>query len=458
MSVESYGDIVVTMEDANAYFDHVNSLRRPDGKKMSQTEKGKILGVNQSTFSRNATRRKAGKDITDDMYEAIGKILREQLGEALRKKHLKEQAEAARAAEAKRVADKVAEQKRIKAQRRADEEKARRQRADDKADRERRAGVSAKLDPYWAEMRAQGLFKGLDPSTQGDAPELLAKAKPAELSYTSFDMALLALAPDDYQFKCGRTAAYLRAGRTAWHRLTGKYPTSRYRSLEFVPPILRPDAKLHYGHDYEDILSWQGMNERFSSLALEPLPLVLSPGKANGFSQFIVLHRRLGNGGYVFEGSCLIEPDDFEKRLREIKRRTILPRFGAGALKLLPAMASGAASAASLIVGFIVAFTAIYFAVWGLWAGGNWAVDTAFSVWNASVAWLHSVKWVFVGLVAAHGVLLVLGVWWAWPRESDRKDHPGVNISLYRFVAILGFLIVFAMAQFVVFSTFSAAK
>ena len=454
MAVESDDEIVVTIEDANKYFDNVNSLRRPNGKKLSNREKGDVLGVDGSTVGRNAKRRKAGRDITDPMYTVIADILRGKRREALRQKHLKEQAEEERAAEVKRQADKKARQKRIKAQRRADEVKEREQRAAEKAEGDRRAGVLSRLAPYWAEIRARGLSVGADPAKEGDAPYLLAEAKPSDIRYATFELAAVALTSDDQLYACGQTAAQLRQGRTAWHRLKGKYPKPKHR-LEVVPPILRPDAESHYADDYEDILSWQGMNEEFASLALEPLPLIVSPDTAKGFSNFVSLDEHLCDEGYLVRSSCLKECGDVERRLQEIKRRTILPRVSAGVLEWLKWSGIGAASAAALIVAFIAVFTVAFLLVWGLGVAGNWVVDTAVSIWKASVAWVDSVKWQIVG-VTAIGIFLGLAFWWAWPKESDRRNYPRINIAARRFLIVGGYIVMSLMITLVLAGIVSA--
>ena len=293
-------------------------------------------------------------------------------------------------------------------------------------------------------MHAQDVFRGLDPATQGDAPELLAKAKPADIVYPTFGMAMIALAPTDYEFECGRTAAQLRLGRTAWNRLKGEYPYSRHGAVKVVPPILCPDAKPDYGRGYDDIISWQGMNAKYSSLALEPLPLVLSPRKAKGFATFISLHQRLTADGYLFLSSCLTECDDVERLLRKVNRRTILPRVGAGALVALPPMARGAAGAAFLLALLIVALSALFFFGWGLVLGVNWVVDTTVAAWEATGAWWDREKW-NIGRISLIVIVLGLAGWWVWPEEEDR----GITAPLWRLfivVALIAFVVMAVLA------------
>ena len=68
-------EIVITREEANAFYDQVCQLRRPDGKTMSQTEIGEHLGVDQNSVSRNQGDRKVGKDVLEEMYKKISDIV-----------------------------------------------------------------------------------------------------------------------------------------------------------------------------------------------------------------------------------------------------------------------------------------------------------------------------------------------------------------------------------------------
>ena len=451
MDVEPFEEIVVTIDEANAVFDRLCQQRRPDGKRWTQRKISKVLGVDQSTVSRNQRYRKAGKNVSDDLYKKIADILREQRLQELQQRHLKEQAEAAAAAETKRESDEKERQRRIKAEHRADEVKEREQRAAEKAEGDRRAGVLSRLEPYWADMRAKGLSVSADPAKEGDAPYLLAEAKPSDIRYPTFELAAIALTSDDQLYPCGQTAAQLRQGRTAWHRLTGKYSQPKNR-LEVVPPILRPDAESHYADDYEDILSWQGMNEEFSSLVLEPLPLIVSPDTAKGFSQFISLDEHLCDEGYLVMSSCLKECGDVERRLQEIKRRTVLPRVGAGALKVLKWVGIFVAIVAAtlmVVAAALMALMVLLVMAFTVWQIGSWGVDTAISVWEVSFAWVDSAKWQILG-VAVIGIFLGLAFWWAWPKESDRRNFPRTNIVGWRFFAVGGSIALVVMLTVVV--------
>ena len=442
MVVESVEEIVVTRDEASEVFDKLCRDRRPNGKPWNQRQLAKSLGVDQSTVSRNQKYMKAGKGISDDLYTKINQILRERKLEQLRQKQQEDQLEAERVAEAERQAEKEAEQGRLEAQRSADEAKERQQKLDQKAERARRAGVHSKLEAYWDDMRAQGMFKGVDPATQGDAPELLAKAQPSDINYPTLDLAMIALLPDDYRFECGLTAAQLRKGRTAWHRLRGKYPKRTDKS-ELVPPVLRPDADLHYAEDYRDILTWQRMNAEHSALALAPLPLVLSPETAKAFLAFVVLDRSLFEEGYSFMDSCLLECDDVEKRLQEVNRSTILPIAGSGALEGLKWMGIVAGAIAAIAAAAAI----VFFVGWGAWELGNWVGDMVVAGVKMVFNWVVQMKW-HIGGVMVLGTVLGLALWWAWPKASDQRNYPGVDAAGWRFFtvgAIMVFIVVFAI-------------
>ena len=444
MVVESV-EIVITREQANAYFDEVCQLRRPDGKPLNQRQVGDLLDVDQSTVSRNKRDRKAGKDISDELFEVIAAIAREQQLEKLRQKHLEEQREAEKTAEAQLQSETEAAQKEFEAKQQDDEEKERQQELAREAEENRRSGVHKRLQRYWTKMQATGMLQGVDPATQGDAPELLAKAQPSDIEYPTLALAAIALAPANQRFACGLTAAQLRQGITAWQRLKGKY-SKRTRKDELVPPILRPDADLYYGDNYEELLTWQRMNAEQSALALEPLPLTVSPEAAEKFHEFVTLDRELRDRGYKFEGSRLDACGDVETRLRDINERTILPIAGAGALKGLKWMgiAVGVIAAAAAALG------AVLLIGWGAWELGSWVVDMAVAGVKAAINWLDEMKW-HIGGVTATGAALAAALWWAWPKESDQRNYRGENIVAWRFFTV-GALIFFVALAAVIFA------
>lgn len=418
MVVESSDlEIVITMAESNDYFDKVCQLRGEKGKKLNQRQIGALLGVHQTTISRNQRRRKKGLNITDELFEVIAEILRDWHIDRLREKHQRDQEEADRVADVQRQADEQADQRRRNARRIAD-----------KAESERRAGVHANLERYWARM-PQDMFRGVDPATQGDAPALLDGAQPPDIAYPSHEMAMIALAPADFRFPCGQTGAQLREGRTAWHRLNGEYP-KRKNTSEMVPSVLRPDADLHYQEDYEEILVWQRQNAEYRALVLEPLPLTLSPETAKAFHDFLGLDRALRRKGYSFLGSCLDECADVERRLQEINRRTILPIAGAGALEGLRWMGIAAVALAAIAVAGVM----LFFGIWGLWELGKVAVE-----------WVDRMRW-YIGVAIAVGAVLAAALWWAWPRKSDQRNSPVANVAGWRLFTVASFTFLLAMA------------
>ena len=332
MEYEDIEDIPITQEEVNAYFNQILQLRHPDGKLMSQKEVSDLLGVNQSTVSRNKDRLRKGENVSDALFEAIAKTMQAQQLKELQAQRLQEHLEAERAAEAQRQADREARRERAREQREAELERQREEELERKADEERRAEVFEKLKFYWAYMSERGMLEGVDdPATLGDAPELLEEAELGEIKYLTFDIAALSLAADDQLFPCGQTAAQLRSGITAWQRMNGGYP-DRMNDVESVPPILRPDAEFYYKDDHKGIVAWQCMNTENRAIAVDSLPLFVSPDAAKAFQNFVTLDERLRDRGYVFVGSCLDECD-VESRLRKINSRVKLHVKGARALK-----------------------------------------------------------------------------------------------------------------------------
>lgn len=422
-------EIVITLEEANSHFDSVCKLRHPNGKELTQDEVGDLLSVDQGTISRNQKRRKKGAGITKKVFENIAEILRDREIERLKEKQQQEQDEADRLAEATRQADEQDRLKCLDAQRIADEAQERQKKQDDKAESDRRAGVHAKMQTYWDSMRAQGMFKGVDPATQGDAPALLDRAQPSDIAYPSHDLAMIALAPADFRFPCGQTAAQLREGRTAWHRLRGKYP-KRTNKAELVPSILRPDADLHYAKDYQHILRWQRLNGEHRALVLEPLPLVVSPETAKAFHEFFALDRALCDKGYKFMDSCLRECEDIEKRLKAIKWRKNVPIVAIGVLKGLKWQGFVATALMAIVIAFFVC--------WGIWELGKWVVDTVEADARAAFEWLYRIK-VYIGVVVAGGAVMATALLLARPRDDDRKNFPGKNVSVVIFFMVVSF-------------------
>ena len=332
MEYEDIEDIPITQEEVNDFFDQLLKYRHPDGKLMSQKEISNVLGVHQVTISRNRGHRLAGKNVTSALFETIAKILRDQQLKELQAQRLQERLEAERAAEAQRQADREAQRERKRKQRQAELTRQREEELERKADEERRAEVFEKLKFYWAYMSERGMLEGVDdPATLGDAPELLEEAELGEIKYLTLDIAALSLAADDQLFPCGQTAAQLRSGITVWQRMNGGYP-DRINDIEAVPLILRPDAAFYYGDDHADITSWQCMNTENRAIAVDSLPLFVSPDAAKAFQNFVTLDERLRDRGYVFVGSCLDECD-VESRLRKINSRVKLHVKGARALK-----------------------------------------------------------------------------------------------------------------------------
>lgn len=308
------------IEEASFYFDKVCELRRPDGKPLNQHQIGALLQVNQSTISRNKKLRKKGKNITDDFSKVVASVMMKQW----ETQQLQEQREAEIAAEAQRLADCQEEQERMREQREAELEQRRMDELACKADDKLRNAVFKRLEPYWAVMRDKGILIGDDPTIYGDAPDLLAKARPEEIEYLNFEIAAIALAPAGYQFACGFTAAQLRWRITAWQRLAGQYPV-KMREMEgrVIGDALPPDAKLRYPREYRELIQdWQRMNRECRTLADKRLPMVVSLSDASKFRDFAAIHKRLRRLMYTLQRACL-DDHTVETQLRRVNLATV---------------------------------------------------------------------------------------------------------------------------------------
>ena len=333
MVIEAVDEIVITMEEANAHFDQVCQLRHTKGKKFSQDEIGALLGVNQSTVSRNKRRRRAGEDISDDLFEIIANILRDQRIEELRRRNLRTQREREGAEEAQRQAD-------LKEARLVDEEKNRLADLVRWAERERRVRVLRALKPYREDLRRKGIIEERDDRLHGDAAELAATAYAIDIRYPDASVAEVALAPDDHVLSCGRTAAELRKGVSAIDRARGNFPASIART---VHATLRHDARGIYGKHYRmTVIEWHALNEDLRHLALGRLPLTISPDEAKKFKYFLRMHRFLQAHNFQFEDACL-DACDIEARLRAINLRSSYD-------VIRPAMLAGLKRAAVLVL------------------------------------------------------------------------------------------------------------
>ena len=434
---EGVDDISITQEEVSAYFNQILQLRHPDGKRISQKEVSDLLGVNQSTVSRNKDRLRKGENLSDVLFEAIAKTMRAQQLKELQAQRLQERLEAERIAAAQRQADYEAQQKRDSKQRKAKRQREREETLRRRADEDRRAKVAEKLRPHWTYMIENHLLGGNDdPAVLGDAPKLLKDFEPAEITYPTYDVAAIALAADDQQFPCGQTAAQLRRGISARQRLTGEYP-DRVDESEAVPLILRPDAEFYYGDDYEDIVARQCMYVDNCALAMGSPPLTVSTDAARDFHKFVSLDERLRDRGYRFLDSCLDERD-VESLLRKVNTRTILPITGTAMLKGLKWIFVAAIYIALIRFG-------LYLVPW-VWAVANFLWDIGVAGVTAAVDWLDRMKWQIIGTVVL-GIIFA-GAWqWILPKESDHRRYNGENMVAWRAVIVVGLVALITLSS-----------
>ena len=110
------------------------------------------------------------------------------------------------------------EAQRIEEERLAQEETARTKARREREGREKRGRALEALRPWREKLRQDGIISEDDDTLYGDAGQLVAEGI-SSVTYLSDAIAAVALAPDDYAFPDGRTAAELREGITAMQRM-----------------------------------------------------------------------------------------------------------------------------------------------------------------------------------------------------------------------------------------------
>ena len=331
-------DITVEPREVEAYFDGLPQRRGPDGKRLGQRKVATMLGVTQSTISRNGPknkRRKKSQGLSDDLYKIVEPMLIAGKREEQRRKHMQPAHQALLAEDAIRPAESNAAREHPPKRSESDRERRIAEREQERqqelsvwqeqireADIKRSQGVMDVLEPYWKYLRELGIPVYGDYRLHGDALWLVENANPEDIKYPDMGVAIVALAPDDHLFSCGRTAAQLRAGITAQNRLQGRYPVEARERDRVIPLTLRPDAKQYYPHDYAELVDWQRSNVKQRTLAENRRPLAVSLSDAGAFRNFATLHKRLRNLAYTLRGACLDEPG-IEIQLRRVNVATV---------------------------------------------------------------------------------------------------------------------------------------
>ena len=428
-------EIKVCETEIRAWFAEQLARKDANGRQIRHSQLASELGVHQTTVSRNAGRMQRGEPFAVNFHKLLRELLVKQQQEEQKQRRLKAErdAESARIEKARLVqeeAERIETARRIAAEKVARKAALRRQQ-----EWERQENVREKLAPYIELLQAEGVLDQGDFSLYGDAIELVEHGDDVSINYDTVGLAAVALAPDEYSFDCGLTAAELRAGHTAKERLqrwavpAGHPRPNRIgiRPAYFVPCVQYPDAEHFYGEDFAEIQEWSRLAAECAHLASGHLPKFVSPEDVNKFEELIHLESA---SRYTFEGSVLHE--DLEDRLKSLRRRSVLPAIGehlSGAIPLVIKTLLWLAPAAA-------AFICIYFYGTSAWESMKSLGSTLASVGMAAVAWIDHWKWVvFSVLAAVAGV--VLAIWWVWPKDSDRNGS-----FAGRLIIVIGIIVI----------------
>ena len=375
-------DVVIVGEsEVRDWFRGQLSRRDARGWKVVQRVLGEEFGVDKSTISRNGKALRTGEPLASAFYDlAEARLVAERL-EVLRVKHLRlleksqedARCEEARRAEYARIAraeSARAGKRRLSATNRA----LRTVECLEARRRQRRTAARDALEPWIAILRAAGILDPDDEALYGDARELI-EAGITNIQYVNDGVAAVALAPDDYVFECGLTAAELRYGLTAEQRLQPAVVLAGEDMLEItggvpafaVRRVPLPDEAWCYGEDAAAMMSeWRRLIEVCAVLATGELPRIASRDEFRNFERLVRIEHK---GGYTFEESVLGE--DAERRLRQMKRRAVLPSVITGATELAGGglrwlLRRGWKYAAYSVLAFVL-ILAVAFLTWGAW-------------------------------------------------------------------------------------------
>ena len=432
-------EIKVSEYEIRAWF--AGQLTRKDatGRQIRHSQLASELGVHQTTVSRNAGRMQRGEPFAVNFHKLLRELLVKQRQEEQKQRRLKAErdAESARIEKARLVqeeAERIETARRIAAEKVARKAALRRQQ-----EWERQENVREKLAPYIELLQAEGVLDQGDFSLYGDAIELVEHGDDVSINYDTVGLAAVALAPDEYSFDCGLTAAELRAGHTAKERLqrwavpAGHPRPNRIgiRPAYFVPCVQYPDTEHFYGEDFAEIQEWSRLAAECAHLASGHLPKFVSPEKVSKFEKLIHLEH---SSRYTFEGSILHE--DVEDRLRSLRHRSVLPAIGKYISDMIPLVIKTLCLLAVVAASFI----SIYLYGPSAWESMKFLGSMLASVGMAAVAWIDHWKWVGFSLLSAFAGV-VLTVWWVSPKVGDRDGDLAKRLFIV-FIAILVIVVI----------------
>lgn len=423
--------VIVDDSEARTWFREQLARRDPNGRRTAWEKIAFELRVRPSTITNNADRLKQGKPLGKTFRELVSPLVAAERLHTLGIEHLRklrETQEASRREEAAR-----AEAERIRVEQMAQAELMRIQAEKQEQERaalmearrlwERQEAARLSLEPHLVKLRRDGVIADKDDELYGDAKELV-EAGVTPISYPNRRVAAVALAPDDYIFPCGFTAAQLRDGVSSHQRLQQSIvpkgePRPDWignRPAHLVPTVPYPDDKTFYGEDYDEITRYRELSASCDSLAKNPLPLIVFPEEAEEFEELVDLER---HSPYSVEGSCLGE--DPETRLRRIKRRAVVP----GLIESIWHIAKW-----FMLLALLVAIVYLFFRI------SPWVWYILLSIGS----WLYEWKWAIIAALVA--VAFTIGIFcWARPRESDREwQFPIRVITIIGSAILTGFV------------------
>lgn len=443
-------DVVIVGEsEVRDWFRLQLSRRDSRGRNIRLHELGDELGVDKSTIGRNGKKLRNNRPLAANFYKlAEARLVAERL-DVLRVRHLQllrksqedahreevQRAENARIVRAERARD---GKRRLSETNRAlrTVERLEVQRS------QRRAAARTALEPWLEMLRAAGILDTDDDALYGDAGELI-EAGATDIRYVDDGVAAVALAPDDYVFECGLTAAELRFGLTAKQRLqpaavpvgedtpemTNDVPAFAVRRVPM------PDELWRYGEAAAGMMSeWRRLTEACAVLATGELPRFVSRDEYRDFERLVHIEHE---SGYTFKGSVLGE--GAERRLRQMKRHAVLPSVMTGVTELASGglqwlLRQGWKYAAYAVFAVVLMFSVVPLA-WGAWELLKFIDFLASSLWELLVDY----RWeIFVALA---GVVVTAGaVWWIWPK-TNRNVYPPRSDSALKVFARAGIVV-----------------
>ena len=380
----------------------------PAARSITFSQLAKELRLSDSTISTNAQRLREGSPLGSGFRDAVTPLVAAERLHALGAEHLRKLRESQAAARCEEAARAEAERIRIEQTEQAKrEEQARAAAIEARRLRERQKAARLALEPHLAKLRRDGVIADKDDELYGDAREIV-EAGITTVPYPNRRVAAVALAPDDYVFPCGLTAAQLREGVTLRQRLQksivreGEPRPDRIgtRPAYLVPATPYPDEVTFYGEDYDEIDRHREMAASCEYLVKYPLPFIVFPEEAEELEDLVCLERQ---SPYRFENSFLGE--DTEDRLRQLRRRAVVP---------------GRIDRSWNVLKWVIAFVAlgtIAFLLYGLGVVLRYvlqAIKGWLSEWGPLVAGVALAVMVSVAAIAA----VVL---WAWPRRGDKE-------------------------------------